>query len=102
MEMFERRFSYRKDPGSGFAFPCDEKGHVDLMSLPIDALDNYRKCVDGEYNVVDEGVRQYKKAPEPQAEGHCLCGEAVALDRFTCPCQGCGREYSWWMELVRA
>ena len=28
-------------PGSGFAFPCDAQGHVDLDALGPRALDNY-------------------------------------------------------------
>ncbi|MEF7612773.1 hypothetical protein V4F39_02545 [Aquincola sp. MAHUQ-54] len=30
-----------RDEGRGYAFPCDEVGHVDMDTLSPQALDNY-------------------------------------------------------------
>ncbi len=35
------RFESLFHPGSGYAFPCDELGHVDLDALGPRALNNY-------------------------------------------------------------
>lgn len=38
---FELRFESLFDPGRGLAFPCDERGMVDLDGLSPRARDNY-------------------------------------------------------------
>ena len=38
---FQLRFQSLFDPGRGFAFPCDEQGHVDLDALSEKARNNY-------------------------------------------------------------
>ncbi len=38
---FEVRFASLFKPGSGYAFPCDGQGHVDLDALSDRARDNY-------------------------------------------------------------
>lgn len=38
---FLLRFRSLYDEGRGFAFPCDDQGHVDLDALGRRALDNY-------------------------------------------------------------
>jgi hypothetical protein len=39
--LFEVRFASLFKPGSGFAFPCDGLGHVDLDALTERARNNY-------------------------------------------------------------
>lgn len=36
------------DGHGGFAFPCDQTGHVDVASLCDAAQDNYHKCASGQ------------------------------------------------------
>jgi hypothetical protein len=38
---FQLRFQSLFDPGRGFAFPCDEQGHVDMDALTERARNNY-------------------------------------------------------------
>ena len=38
---FQLRFQSLFDPGRGYAFPCDEKGRVDLDALSERARTNY-------------------------------------------------------------
>lgn len=38
---FQLRFQSLFDPGRGFAFPCDEEGHVDMDALSERARNNY-------------------------------------------------------------
>ncbi len=38
---FQLRFQSLFDPGRGFAFPCDELGHVDMDALSERARNNY-------------------------------------------------------------
>jgi hypothetical protein len=48
----ELRFVSLFDAGSGFAFPCDAMGHVDMDALSGRALENYfyaRTCIGREF-----------------------------------------------------
>jgi hypothetical protein len=38
---FQLRFQSLFDPGRGYAFPCDERGEVDLDALSDNARNNY-------------------------------------------------------------
>jgi hypothetical protein len=38
---FQLRFQSLFDPGRGFAFPCDEEGHVDMDHMSERARNNY-------------------------------------------------------------
>jgi hypothetical protein len=38
---FQLRFQSLFDPGRGYAFPCDERGQVDLDALSDNARNNY-------------------------------------------------------------
>ena len=40
-DSYELRFQSLFDDGRGFAFPCDEAGHVDMDTLSQRALQNY-------------------------------------------------------------
>lgn len=51
-------FCRTHDRHSGFSFPCDENGIVDESTLNPLALENYRKCVTGEHDVVRKGVEK--------------------------------------------
>jgi hypothetical protein len=38
---YQLRFQSLFDPGRGFAFPCDQQGHVDMDALSERARNNY-------------------------------------------------------------
>jgi hypothetical protein len=90
-----RSFEY-KDPkksGSGFAFPCNEKGEVDIDKLNPAALQNFTDCLVGS-EVIDQGVVAYPWRQTIPAIGECdYCGEQVELHGFTNTCE-CGADYN--------
>lgn len=87
-------FKWRKDKWGGFSFPCDKAGKVDESKLNPDALENYRKCLSGEHDVVCEGVVTIPYSYHEPAIGRCSCGKGVILDSFTNTCDGCGADYN--------
>jgi hypothetical protein len=92
---FFRVFDRTDYPGSGFSFECDEQGN--LISPAGAALDNYHECLAGVVDgqpVVDCGIRRDEWTYTDPKIGICACGEEVILDRFTCTCHGCGRDYN--------
>jgi|3_EtaG_2_1085321.scaffolds.fasta_scaffold07781_12 hypothetical protein len=89
-------FHYRTDPGSGFSFPCNEKGEVDRGNMCGAALDNLDACLSGKHDVVPKGgerVTLDNSWREPSV-GLCDCGEEVSLGGFTNTCEECGLEYN--------
>lgn len=85
-------FEYRNESGSGFSFDCDKHGN--LKELNPEAMENYQKCVSGEYDVVFNGVKEYSNTYTEPAEGKCDCGQLVTLYGFTNTCEGCGADYN--------
>ena len=90
-ERHYHNFMWASDPASGFAFNCDANGVV--IPRNAAALDNYRKCIDGTYAVIDRGVHTISWSYRVAAVGLCECGREVELDGFTCSCE-CGAEYN--------
>jgi hypothetical protein len=91
---YYRHFHWKDDPGAGFLFPCDERGNVDMVMLSEPGRKNYEKCIDGNYNVVDDGVRANRDTWREPAVGRCHCGEEVVLSGFTNTCEKCGTDYN--------
>ena len=93
---YDRVFDYRGHCNYGFAFPCDEHGHVSRADLTPGAWDNYDRCLgDAELDVVDRGVRRVEQTYHEPSIGLCNhCGAEVELGRFTCECE-CGALYNW-------
>lgn len=78
----------------GFSFECDKEGNV-LGNKAEIAIDNYRKCKDGTYDVIDKGIREYHNHYVEPAIGECnRCGCKVALYGFTNTCEKCGTDYN--------
>lgn len=78
---YRLNFEWVGERGSGFGFECDEHGNVDESTMNPAALENYRKCVSGEHNVVRKGVLKFEnrvrlcncgsgKYPEDIHDGH--------------------------------
>lgn len=57
---YRLNFEWAGERGSGFSFDCDENGKVDESTMNPLALENYRKCVSGEFNVVNKGVEKFE------------------------------------------
>ena len=96
---YARSFDYADEPGSGFSFPCDERGRLGKDGKPLNrtAKANYEAClrgaVDG-HKVVDKGVvRREHSYVEPAIIACVDCGKPVTLNRDTERCR-CGRYYN--------
>lgn len=84
-------FYWKDDPSGGFTFPCDENG-VSLQLNPC-AVNNYKKCINGEYDVIDQGIIKHTSNYMSAAIGVCSCGCKVELSNFTNTCDRCGKDY---------
>lgn len=94
---YYRVFNWRNSPQGccGFEFDCDKAGIVDASSMALEALDDYKKCLNGEYDVIDMGIKRYTHSYVDDAIGICdVCGEKVYLSSFTNECDGCGALYN--------
>jgi len=84
-------FAFVDDENGGYMFESDEHGNV--YHLESTALESLRKCLKGEVNVVNRGVREYYHKVDENAIGLCDCGREVELYSFTNECE-CGRLYN--------
>lgn len=89
---YARCFEWRTMPGAGFSFPCNAVGTV--AQLNPAAQENLEKCVDGTYDVVDQGVQEYTNRYTIAAVLKCDCGAKVQLDGFTNTCDRCRADYN--------
>ncbi len=89
--LYMRSFAWRNDPETGFSFQCALNGSVILLT--DDARQNYRKCVDGIYDVIDCGILAITQSWIEPAIGRCICGTDVVLKNPSNTCRKCGRNY---------
>ncbi len=89
-------YNWKDSGGGGFHFSGKEDGSVDLEALEKKpaALENYKKCLSGEYAVTGPFPGKHEWSYVDPAIGKCSCGCEVELDRFTNTCDGCGRDYN--------
>lgn len=85
-------FLLRGEGGRGFTFDVTEND--ELLKPNPSAAENFRKCKDGTFDVIDEGIKSRKVRWHTVRIGRCYCGAEVALDGFTNTCD-CGRDYNW-------
>lgn len=92
---YHRSFEWNGDPhGSGYEFPCDKDGNVDVDALNEAGKANYLGCVSGDFNVTDEGVKVYEWSYRHRAVVECgNCKGHIHLTNFTNPCD-CGADYN--------
>jgi len=94
---YYRSFDWRDEPGSGFNFPCDKDGNIDI---DIDLMqpagkENYHKCINAEYDVIDNGIEIYNNSYMQPAIGICsICKTEVQLYSSTNTCEKCGTDYN--------
>ena len=84
--------------GSGFSFPCDENGNVNLAEMT--PTGSYQKCLNGEIQVKDGKIITFRHTYTEPAIGLCDCGKEVELFGFTNTCEGCGRDYNMSGQLL--
>jgi len=89
---YELSFYWKDTPSAGFGFPCDKDGN--LFPMKKYALENYKKCISGEYDVISEGIKKRSWSYMECAIGLCVCGNEVYLDSFTNTCEKCERDYN--------
>jgi hypothetical protein len=100
VEEYALCFDWKNEPGSGFSFPCDKQGKLDLVKIHPIGQENLTKCLNGEYEVTSRGVRDYSYAYREPARGRCSCGRVVVLeDPMTNTCD-CGQEYNGGGQLL--
>lgn len=79
-------FVDEKDNGRGFCFACDKNGRV------IENNDDLDKCLNGEYNVKNDGVVKYISTHIEPAQIKCNCGNIINLKELENKCS-CGLVY---------
>jgi len=89
---YSHNFNWKDTPSAGFSFDCDENGTI--LNLNECSQENYKKCISGEYGVVDEGIVKYKSSYISLAIGLCPCGCEVILSNFTNTCDNCDSDYN--------
>ncbi len=90
---YARCFEWRNDPGAGFSFECDEHGTI-VPSKHESGRENLRKCLTGEYDVIDKGIVTYRSRYSCPAIGRCTCGAEVVLSQSDNDCEKCGAIYN--------
>jgi hypothetical protein len=91
---YRRLFEYRDMPGAGFGFDADVQGNVNPESLNPAARENYEKCMNGAFDVVDRGLVIYRSDYWTPAVLKCDCGANVPLEGFTNTCDRCHADYN--------
>ena len=84
----------RYEDASGYAFPCDAAGIVELSKLAPAGLTSLAKCRDGvgrEFRA--PVVREDRHAWWEPAVARCYCGAHITLDGDS-ECERCGRLYN--------
>lgn len=96
MVSFQRVFEWPDHPGAGFAFDCNQAGEPS-PELCETAQGSLAACLTGVVDgkpINDLGVVRREHSYTEPALGKCACGATVVLDRFTCTCHACGRDYN--------
>lgn len=87
-----RLFDYGN--GSGFRFPCDSNGKVDLSTWDESAIENYNYAMEHKeefetWNEFNTNSWWYTE----NAQGKCSCGNIISLCGDT-ECENCGKWYN--------
>lgn len=94
----EHNFHYKDDPGSGYSFPVEEnEDDVNIESLNEAARKNYKYCLSGPKNLMDDGIVTHSVDHIAPALLQCKCGEKMYLENpyygaYCCP--ECGQWYN--------
>jgi hypothetical protein len=100
-EKYSLVFDWKDTPGSGFSFPCTKEGHVLTSEMKPAGIENYQKCTDGTYDVVNLGIQNFSYTYNEPAELKCSCDNVVTLESSWCnTCDNCGCEYNGSGQLL--
>jgi hypothetical protein len=86
-------YEWAEQLDSGFHFPCNSDGDINFNDMAPEAMENYEKCENGEYEVVYQGMQRFVNSYWEPAVGLCSCGKRVTLDSNTNRCK-CGSYYN--------
>lgn len=88
-------FDYHGQINCGFSFPCDKDGNILADNMATVGIDNYNKCINGTFDMVDRGVQSNAYVYREPAVAECeVCESDVALvDAMSNYCD-CGAEYN--------
>jgi hypothetical protein len=100
VKKYSLSFEWSHQPGSGFSFACTKKGNLILSETPIPALENLLKCLNGEYDVIPQGVINCSYTYVESAQLQCDCGELIDLVNFRNTCSECALEYNMSGQLL--
>ena len=89
-------WDYVDEPGSGYAFPCDEAGHLlTTVLMSAEALKSLKEIQAHPEKYSFRGMQIYRHTFWEDALGRCECGLIVLLeDAVYNRCEGCGRFYN--------
>jgi hypothetical protein len=96
----ERRAEYTREFRStkgfgGFSFDCDSLGNVAVEQMRPAAKENYQCCIDGTFDVQDEGVSKREWIKRTRAVIECqTCKSSVSLRNSTNTCFVCNADYN--------
>lgn len=89
---YAHSFTWKDDKNAGFSFDCDKNGNVFEMH-PI-GFENFKKCQNGTFDVIDEGIIEYRHKYILSAIGKCDdCHKKIELYSNDNECQ-CGAIYN--------
>lgn len=87
-------YDFERGDGSGFTFPCNSIGEVQLNEYN---KESYDYCIQHKDEFEWEGILKHKNHYIEPAIGRCVCGEEFELiDQYmgACECPGCGQWYN--------
>lgn len=88
-------YEYAEELDAGFMFPCNREGEINFNELSKEALVNYEKCENGEYEVVYQGLQRSINKYWEDAVGECSCGALVTLASNSNQCEKCRTWYNF-------
>lgn len=92
---YDLTFSYRGDPGCGYAFPCDENGVVEVGMMTPCAIENLEMCRSSPDKLIATGIRKSVNRYTEPATARCTCGGVVTLeDPMNNDCPKCHQTYN--------
>lgn len=95
VEQYYLFFEDRECLGAGFSFECDREGNILLDKIHPAGRENLEKCLSGEYNVENRGVRDCSYSYLEHMTIQCECGERFQLCSIhTNECEKCGILYN--------
>ena len=87
-------YDFNRNDGSGFTFPCDFTGKIQLNKCNEKS---YEFCIKNKKDFIWHGIVEHNNRYWESAIGKCSCGEKVILEAQymgACQCSKCGRWYN--------